>query len=235
VNFVDLHSHVLFGIDDGAPDETASRDLLQGLASVGFSEVCATPHQKAGQYLPDLTLIQARYGTVSGWSGMPRLRLAAENMWDDVFLSRVQDGSIPAYDGGPAFLFELRPSHLPPALADYLFKLRLAGRVPVLAHPERYAPLWDDPQLVAKLREMCAFVIDLGAVAGAHGRMEAKAARRYIEDGIAHAVASDAHNLGDIKLAAEGIAWIRKRCGEATVQRLLADGPRAILGGELPD
>jgi protein-tyrosine phosphatase len=235
VAFVDLHSHVLFGIDDGAPDEIASRDLLTGLASVGFTEVCATPHQKAGQYLPDLALIRERYATVSAWSGIPRLHLAAENMWDDVFLSRWQAGTIPAYDDGPAFLFELRPSLLPAALPEHLFKMRLAGKVPVLAHPERYAPLWDDLPMVTKLRAACAFVVDLGAIAGAHGRMEAKAARRYVEDGIAHAVASDAHVLGDVKLAAEGIAWIRKRCGERVVNRLLADGPRAILAGELPD
>jgi protein-tyrosine phosphatase len=139
VAFVDLHSHVLFGIDDGAPDETASRDLLTGLASVGFTEVCATPHQKDGQFLPDLELVRQRYQTVSAWSGMPRLRLAAENMWDDVFLSRWQAGTIPAYDGGPAFLFELRPALLPAALPDHLFKMRLAGKLPVLAHPERYA------------------------------------------------------------------------------------------------
>jgi protein-tyrosine phosphatase len=235
MSFVDLHSHVLFGIDDGAPDQTASRDLLTGLASVGFTEVCATPHQKAGQYLPELEVIRDRYATVASWPGLPRLRLAAENMWDDVFLSRLHAGTIPAYDDGPAFLFELRPALLPMGLTETLFKLRLAGRVPVLAHPERYAPLWEDAAMVSKLRGMCAFVIDLGAVAGAHGRMEAKAARRYVEDGTAHAVASDAHNLGDIKLAAEGIAWIRKRCGDRAVTRLLSDAPRAILAGELPD
>ena len=103
MSFVDLHSHVLFGIDDGAPDETTSRDLLAGLASVGFTEVCATPHQKAGQYLPDLALIRERFAVVSGWQGLPRLRLAAENMWDDVFQGRVRSGLIPAYDDGPAF------------------------------------------------------------------------------------------------------------------------------------
>ena len=239
VTFLDLHSHVLFGIDDGAPDERAARDLLSGLASIGFSEVCATPHQKAGQYLPDLALIRERYDVVRSWGGtggsLPRLRLAAENMWDDVFFQRWQASTIPAYDDGPAFLVELQPTQLPPGLTDHLFKMRLAKRLPVLAHPERYHALWTDRHLVDKLRGLCAFVVDLGAVAGAHGRREAKAARRYVEEGIAHAVASDAHALSDVKLAAEGIRWIKKRCGDAAVQRLLADAPRAIVAGVLPD
>ena len=235
MSFVDLHSHVLFGIDDGAPDEAVARDLLRGLADVGFTEVCATPHQKAGQYLPDLSVIRERFATVSAWSGMPALRLAAENMWDDVFFARWQSDSIPSYDDGPAFLVEVRPELLPPGFTEHLFKMRVAGRLPVLAHPERYSALWDDAALVQTLRGTCALVVDLGAVAGAHGRMEAKAARRYVEDGIAHAVASDAHAVSDVKLAAEGIAWIRKRCGERAVTRLLAEAPRQILAGELPD
>jgi protein-tyrosine phosphatase len=235
VSFVDLHSHVLFGIDDGAPDERAARDLLRGLAAVGFTEVCATPHQKAGQYLPDLSVIRERFASVSAWDGMPALRLAAENMWDDVFFERWQTGAIPSYDGGPAFLVEIQTNQLPPGFTEHLFKMRLAGRLPVLAHPERYAPLWEDDALVERLRGTCALVVDLGAVAGAHGRMEAKVARRFVEAGVAHAVASDAHAVSDLKLAAQGIAWIRKRCGEQAVTRLLADAPRRILAGEIPD
>jgi protein-tyrosine phosphatase len=233
--FVDLHSHVLFGVDDGAIDISGSRDLLLGLAGVGFTEICATPHQKDGQYLPSLDLIRERFAEVRMLPGAPHLRLGAENMWDDVFLNRLQSNTIPSYDDGPAFLVEIRPSDMPPNLADHLFKLRLAGRVPVLAHPERYAALWNDDDLVQRLRKVCAFVVDLGAVAGAHGKHEAKAARRFIDDGIAHAAASDTHVVGDLKLAAEGIAWIRKRRGDAVVTRLLAEAPRAILAGELPD
>jgi protein-tyrosine phosphatase len=106
--------------------------------------------------------------------------------------------------------------------------------VPIMAHPERYAALWDDDALVASLRQHCAFAVDLGAIAGAHGRRECKVARRFVEEGLAHVVASDTHNLDDVRLAAEGIAWIRKRCGERAVTQLLDTGPRTLLAGELP-
>jgi protein-tyrosine phosphatase len=111
----------------------------------------------------------------------------------------------------------------------------MAGKLPVLAHPERYQRLWTDERLVEQLRGEVAFVIDLGAVAGYHGKKEHKAARRYLEDGIAHAVASDAHTPEDVARAAEGIAWIKKRLGPAAVTRLLDTNPRRILAGELPD
>jgi len=163
------------------------------------------------------------------------MHLAAENMWDDVFFERSQKNSIPSYDGGDAFLFELRPAELPLGLTEHLFRLRMAGKLPVLAHPERYHALWDDGALVDKLRAEVAFVVDLGALAGYHGRKEGKVARRFVEEGIAHAAASDAHTREDVARAAEGIAWIKKRCGADAVTRLLDDGPRSILAAELPE
>jgi protein-tyrosine phosphatase len=236
MGFVDLHSHVLHGLDDGSPDLATSLAMIEGLAAIGFSEVCATPHQKAGQFLPDLADVSRTYRAIAtAATGTVRMHLAAENMWDDVFFERSQRGAIPSYDDGDAFLFELRPAELPIGLGEHLFRLRMAGKLPVLAHPERYERLRDDGALIDRLRREIAFVVDLGAIAGYHGKKEHKAARRMIEEGVAHAVASDAHTREDVARAAEGIAWIRKRMGDAAVTRLLDDGPRAILAGELPE
>ena len=83
--------------------------------------------------------------------------------------------------------------------------------------------------------ERCITRLDLGAIAGFHGRRETKAARHLLESGLATAVATDAHQVGDLQQAAAGLAWIDKKLGHATTVRLFADAPRAILGGELPD
>jgi protein-tyrosine phosphatase len=235
VGFVDLHSHILFAVDDGAPDLATSRQLISGLASVGFTEICATPHQKSGQYLPSAAQIQQSFLAVAPHAGAVTLHLGAENMWDDVFFQRWQDKTIPTYGQSAAFLVEFRPDALPVGIAEHLFRMRAAGQVPVLAHPERYQALWDNPALVEQLRAVCAFVVDLGAVAGAHGRRESKAARFLLEEGLAHAAASDAHQIGDVKLAADGIAWIRRRLGDAAVARLLSEVPRQLLAGKFPE
>jgi tyrosine-protein phosphatase YwqE len=76
--------------------------------------------------------------------------------------------------------------------------------------------------------------VDLGAIAGFHGRKEGKAARLYLEEGLIHAVASDVHSPGDLRGAAEGMAWIKKRLGERALVRLLDENPRRILAGEHP-
>lgn len=238
MGYLDLHSHVLPGLDDGARDLATSRAMIAALGALGFTDIYATPHQKANQFLPSRAAIDQAFATVQAalaGAGGPTLGLAAENMWDDVFFERSQQGVIPGYGGADAFLVELRPQELPVGLVDHLFRLRMAGKAPILAHPERYEALWDDRDLVDRLRANCAFVIDLAALAGYHGRRQQKMARRLVEDGIAAAVTSDAHTLEDVRAAAEGIAWIEKRLGRAALTRLLDDGPRAALIGELPE
>jgi protein-tyrosine phosphatase len=232
VGFVDLHSHVLAGLDDGSRDLATTRAMIDGLGALGFSDIFATPHQKSGHFMPSRSAIDEAFALARQVASGPTIRLGAENMWDDVFFERSQREEIPGYDGGTVFLVELRPSALPLGLVDHLFRLRLAGRTPVLAHPERYEPLWGDDAMIERLRHHCAFQIDLGAIAGYHGKPQQKAARRLIENGFASAVASDAHSLEDVRYAAEGIAWIEKRFGRARVVQLLDDGPRAILAGE---
>jgi protein-tyrosine phosphatase len=237
MGYIDLHSHVLFGLDDGAPDREASLALLDALAALGVTEQCATPHQKASQYLPSLGAIETTFQALDGLRKPhhPTLRLAAENMWDDVLHGRIQTNTIPGYRDTPAFLIEIPPPLMPPNLADQLFKLSRVGRVPVLAHPERYEALWDNDELARSLRRVCAFQIDLPALAGFHGRREAKQARHLVEAGLAAAVATDAHQVGDVQQSAQGLAWIDKKLGHATTVRLFEHAPRAILAGELPD
>jgi protein-tyrosine phosphatase len=237
MGYVDLHSHVLYGLDDGAPDQATALALLDGLAALGITEQCVTPHQKAAQYLPSLDQIEQTLADLEGVRkpSHPTLRLGAENMWDDVFYRRAADDAIPGYRQTVAFLVEIPPPLMPPGMIDQLFKFRMAGMVPVLAHPERYHALWDDDDLTRRLRAQCAFVIDLGAVAGFHGRRETKVARHFLESGLATAVATDAHHLGDLQQAAAGLEWIAKKLGDSAVTRLFDHAPRALLAGELPD
>jgi protein-tyrosine phosphatase len=237
MGFVDLHSHVLHGVDDGAPDEATAIAMLDGRAARGGTEQCVTPHQKSGQYLPSWDRVEATLAAVERLRkpGHPVLRLGAESMWDDVFLQRLAADQIPYYRDSVAFLVEIPPPLMPPGMIDQLFKLRLRQKLPVLAHPERYHALWDDDELARSLRRVCALVVDLGAVGGFHGRRETKAARHLLETGIACGVASDAHQVADLQRAAAGLAWIDKKLGHAAVVRLFDHAPRTILSGELPD
>jgi protein-tyrosine phosphatase len=236
--YVDLHAHHLPALDDGAKDEETSRRMIAAVAALGFSTLNATPHQRAGKFLPARDAIDAAFarldGEVRAASPGLELGLAAENFWDDVFLTRVREGGLPCYPGGKAFLFEIDPRLMPPRFEQALFEIRIGGRLPVLAHPERYVGLQSDLARAEALGRSVALVVDLGALDGAHGRPEMKTARKLVEEGIAHAAATDIHSPEDQRSIAAGMGWIRSRLGQATLDRLLDENPRRILAGELP-
>jgi protein-tyrosine phosphatase len=238
MGFVDLHAHYLPALDDGARDRDLSLQMVQAVVALGFDRLQATPHQRAGMFLPDRAQIEAAHQWLKGAAEAAHpgvaVGLGAENFWDDVLLGRLQSGGLPTYDGGPAFLFEVNPALMPPRLEQTLFELRLGGRLPVMAHPERYVAIQKDPGRAEALGRTAALVVDLGALDGAHGRAEMKAARSLLEDGLAHAAATDIHSPDDQRAIAAGMSWIRKRPGPAALSRLLDEHPRHILAGNLP-
>jgi protein-tyrosine phosphatase len=239
MGYVDLHAHFLPGLDDGAASSADALKMIEAVVSLGFTALHATPHQRSGVFLPPkenvervFTELQAEVKVIS-----PTLHfgLGAENFWDEVFLTRVRDGGLPTFDGGPAFLFEINPGMMPPRIDQTLFELRVSGRMPVMAHPERYQAVQNDLHRAEELGRSAALLVDLGALEGAHGRPAMKTARRLLEEGLVHAAATDIHTPEDQRPIAAGMAWIRKRLGDGILDRLLDENPRRILAGELPD
>ena len=236
--YIDLHCHLLPGLDDGAPDLATSMEMLQALMDLGFSEICATPHQRNGLFIPTADAIARALDEFQSEAKKHhpslRMRLGAENYWDEILIERLRAHTVPCYDGRRAFLFEVNPVLLPPRLEEALFEIRLGGYLPVMAHPERYLSVQRDPGFAETMGKQAALVVDLEALAGTHNRAETRAARRLVEDGFAHAVASDMHSPESKDSVADGIAWIGKRLGAAGLVKLLEENPRRILGGELP-
>lgn len=237
--YVDLHAHYLPALDDGATDRRMSLQMVRAVASLGFSDLYATPHQRAGMFMPAREAIDAAFQTISedveaaGISA--KLGLGAENFWDGVLHKRLGEHAVPGYGGSKSFLFEVNPQLMPPGLENELFQLRVAGYLPVMAHPERYVAVQRDFTLAERLGRHAVMMVDLGALDGAHGKQEMKTARRLVLEGLAPAAASDIHRPEDQTSVAAGMAWIRKQLGDGALDEMLAENPRRMLTGELPD
>lgn len=239
MGFVDLHAHVLPALDDGVKSLAEAVEVVSLLGRIGFTAVYCTPHQKVGSWVPSAESITAARDAVAGalaaGSIAVELALGAENFWDELFVQRCADGAVPSYTGERAFLVEVSPVNPPIKLEEQLFRLRTRGALPVLAHPERYHGLCRQPERLEAIGRTAALLVDVAALAGAHGPRAAEAARWLVTDGLAHACASDVHSADDARAAEAGIQWLRKRLGEGAVQRLLDENPRRILQGDLPD
>jgi len=239
MGFVDLHAHVLPALDDGVKSVAEAVEVIGLLGKLGFETIYCTPHQKVGSWVPPAeSIVGARAAVAEALAAAAvgvELRLGAENFWDELFVQRCVDNAVPKYTGERAFLVEVSPVNPPVKLEEQLFRLRTRGPLPVLAHPERYHGLCRQPERLEVVGRSAALLVDVAALAGAHGPRAAEAARWLVGDGLAHACASDVHSADDARAAGEGIAWLRKRHGDAAVRRLLDENPRRILQGELPD
>jgi protein-tyrosine phosphatase len=236
---VDLHSHILPGVDDGPADLATAMSLVQQLEALGLADLYPTPHQRAGKWAPLPTETEAaaaalRDGLAAAGSSVRIHPPAAENYWDELFLERIA-GGYPTYPGGKAFLLELPTEGTPPGVRERLFQLRIGGLLPVVAHVERYADLADKVERIEALGRTAALLVNLSTLGGMGGWRARRLARRLVRQRQVHAVATDAHGLEDVALAAAGLRWIRDDLGEEMLSRLLREHPRRILLGELPE
>jgi protein-tyrosine phosphatase len=238
--FIDLHNHVLPGLDDGAPDLAAALALVQGLEMLGFSEIHPTPHQKARAWAPsaeerDAAADALRAAAKEAGCQATLSQPAGENMWDDLFLERQDDRSFPCYEGARAFLIEFPIDALPPQLPERLFAFRVAGLLPVIAHVERFPGLLKDKRRDEAMRGKAALTVNLSTLGGLGGWSQKRFARKLVLGDRVHAIASDTHGAPDLAFGEKGLRWLEKQLRPDDVERLLTHNPRQILAGEIPD
>jgi len=236
--FIDLHSHWVAAVDDGAKTTEDSVKLLGALREAGFDTVVATPHMRPGMFdntAADLRrAYEATVSAIRGADGLPELMLSSEHFFDDIVFQRLLEGAALPYPGGHAALVEFPERMFPARVAHRFFDMMRRKIRPVLAHPERYAPVWKDPATLDPLVDGgAALLLDVAALAGKYGRAPQRAAEALLEDGYYYAACSDAHRARDVADVVEGIRLLFDQVGREEATFLLAEGPRAILEGRV--
>ncbi len=237
--FVDLHCHWVAGIDDGVTTAKDGIALLRSLKRAGFDVVVATPHMRPGMFDNDRAALEGAYermrGHLENEEDLPHVELASEHFLDEIVFARLMKGEGLPYPSGSSarrpVLVELDPRGFPAALQRRLFDLGRAGLRPVIAHPERYQPVWKDDACLDPLLDAGAcLLLDVCALVGKYGRASRKAAEKLLDDEAYEAACSDAHRPDDAKTVIEAIARLEERVGTAETERLLGSAPRALLG-----
>ena len=236
--YIDLHCHWVVGIDDGVKTVRDSRDLLAGLGEIGFSKVIATPHMRPGMFdnaKSDLVgAYEATERLLGDATGLPLRGLSSEHFFDDVVFERIMRGEGLPYPGGRAILVEFYPRAIPIRVSARFFDLRRKRLRPVVAHPERYEWVWDDPTVLDSLIDAGGvMLLDVAALVGKYGRSTQRCAEKLLDEGYYDAACSDAHAPRDVEDVGAGIEKMRSAIGDADARAMLIDGPRDILEGRL--
>jgi protein-tyrosine phosphatase len=236
--FIDLHSHWVAGIDDGARTPAESVALLQALRAAGFDTVIATPHMRPGMFDNTEADLRAAFdatrAAIVGAPGLPETFLSSEHFFDDIVFQRFMAGAALPYPGGHAALVEFPSRAFPTHVAHRFFDLRRRRIRPVLAHPERYDPVWKSAAVLDPLLDGGAVLLmDVAALVGKYGRAPQRSAESLLEQGYYYAACSDAHKASDVADVANGIRRLYELIGPEEAEIMLIHGPRAILEGRV--
>lgn len=228
---IDLHSHVLPGLDDGAADLDEAVAICRAAAGDGITVLAATPHVRH-DYPTTPDEMEARLAEVCAAAG-DLVRLVPGGELDLAELARPRDELLRfALAGNPRYLLVETPYiGWPLDLADQLFRLRASGLTPVLAHPERNADVQGRPELLEPIVAGGTLVqLTAASVDGRLGRTAQRCCETLIERELVHLIASDAHAPSvraiGMSSAAEAVR------DDALARWLTHDVPRAIVENE---
>ena len=203
--FVDIHSHLLPGIDDGAKNIEDSISLISKMYSYGIKNFITTPHVLGDLYPNSTQVILEKLDEVKkalsdkGYADIT-INAAAEYMMDEQFVARLEKDDILTLKDN-MILVEMSYFNAPINLYEILFEIQLKGYKPVLAHPERYNFYHNDFQSYYKLKKAgCLFQLNLLSLTEQYGTSVKKTAERLIKENLYDFVGTDTHHKNHLRL-----------------------------------
>lgn len=232
---IDLHTHILPGIDDGAKSLELSLEMARIAVADGTTVMACTPHIYPGLYMNDGAGIRrARDKLQMALDAKQialRLVVGADAHLVPELLDGLKSGRVPTLNGSRYFLLE--PSHhvQPPRFEDSVFEIMAAGYVPVITHPERLTWIEEHYEQFLTLAGRGAWLqLTAGALVGKFGKRARYWSERLLGDGVIQLVASDAHTASvRSPRMSDALPLLEKAVGAEETQRLVLGRPQAIL------
>jgi protein-tyrosine phosphatase len=232
---IDIHSHILPGIDDGSKSWDMTLAMCQLAVRDGITHIVTTPHaDDTYTYSRDrvrevLNELSQKVGDRLVFSIGCDLHLSFENLEDAIAHPHRYTIAAKQY-----LLVELSEHGIPPQVDDGLFKLQSAGIVPIITHPERNAILQQRPARVLEWADAgCLVQVTASAVTGFWGPIAKRVAMWLLEHHVVHVLATDAHDdKNRPPILSEARDAVSKRFGADLAHTLVLDNPAAIVAGQ---
>lgn len=196
---IDIHSHIIPGIDDGSENLEMSIKMLKIAEEKGTKIIVATPHYISNVYENEYIKILDLYNNLKLAAieeGLSiEIILGQEVMMEDRSFQLCKENRLRGINESRYMLMEFPLRELPKNAMELIYELRLLGIYPIIAHPERYRYIYEDPMLINSfIDEGCIFQINSGSLEGLFGKKILNCAKLFISRGMASFIASDTHS-----------------------------------------
>ncbi len=200
---VDMHSHLIPGVDDGVKDFEESITIIKKFLSLGYKKLITTPHIMKEFYDNSWDTLAEPFHELKKLLYEQRIpmeiELGAEYHIDEFFIEKLDRNEKMLTFGDNHILVETSFYNAPVFLKDVLFELMTKGYNPIFAHPERYFYLAQNSNLLNELKDMqILFQINISSLQGYYGKHAKKIAEKIVENGWVDFVGSDCHNIGHV-------------------------------------
>jgi protein-tyrosine phosphatase len=240
LQFIDIHFHILPEVDDGPKNLQQALEMARVALAEGISTIIATPHpdfDKGVGGLEETTRLVDEFRGQLLKAGIIGLNIVAgtEAYLEPDVLERLEKNQLITLNSSRYLLLEFPPINAPINIENFIFLIRNAGYVPVIAHPERYRYVQDNPECLANLVRLgCLSQVTAGAVWGKFGKRCQKTAEILIRHNLCHLLASDAHNP-DVRPPGFSlcIPELERLAGVGAAEKYLFEVPGYILNNEL--
>ncbi|GEN30147.1 protein-tyrosine phosphatase [Cerasibacillus quisquiliarum] len=233
---IDIHSHILPGVDDGAQTEIDSIEMAHAAVQQGIHTIIATPHHMNGQYENEKQSIIKHVELLNELLESENIPLTVlpgqEIRIYGELLEDLQQGTIQSLNNTKYIFIEFPSGHVPRYAEQMLFDIQVAGYIPIIVHPERNRELSEQPnKLYEFVRKGALTQVTAASVIGKFGKTIQKFTEQIIEANLAHFIASDAHNTTSRGFCMkEAYQEIEKLYGLDMTYMFLENGEYLILG-----
>lgn len=234
---IDIHCHILPGVDDGARDERSTMRMLKIAKEEGIDAIVATPHYFCGMDKKQVQEFQIRFLETAKWwkqfGAKRKMYLGSELFYGEELVDELNQGQALTMNGTRYVLVEF-PEYVEfPNIQKAVQKLRYGGYIPIIAHIERYDHLQKKAN-IQELVDMGAYMqSNVSAILGEQGYRKKWFLLSLMKHQLLHFVGTDAHGAWHRRpQMQECVRYMEKKLGTARVRQILEENPKKMLKGE---
>ena len=231
---IDFHSHILPGIDDGSRSIEQTIRMLKEAKEAGFTKIISTSHYMEGYYESDETerieLLNEVQKNISGIE----LYLGNEKYITNNMIDLIQNKQASTINNSKYVLFEFPLSAKSMNDKEVIYRLIENGFVPVIAHPERYSYVQDNPEYIEELAEMGAlFQANYGSIIGMYGKKAEKTLKKLLKNDLIRFFGTDSHRIDQVYTKMPKILKkLHKVLSDEEIEEFTVINPQKVLNNE---